>query len=178
MKTSRISRKSWHYVLRCKMCLDDSRSICSYFWSTVGVLLVVGIFYFIFFVTTLISYFISPFFGYYPQRFGLTVPISGVKDEDWKIYGLTSRKSLFQFKGTSFYGYQFLLSGFLTYFLSILGWWLQIIVFIVMFIAVIFLSWFLYIICNKARRTESWSVIKEYIRAFKNKVCPLIEYVD
>jgi hypothetical protein len=39
------------------------------------------------------------------------------------------------------------------------------------------LGWGIYIGVSRARRTETWHLIREYTRATKERVCPLIEYV-
>ena len=179
----KININSWHYKIQKNFYSKNANTLCGYFWRVVRAMFLEGNFYFILFITTLSSYFIFPFFGYYPQRFGrLIFPIVHFSDKEFGVCGLTSRKPLFRFKGAYFYGYQLLLGGLTVYSVSILslGWWpwMTIGLIVVIIAAVSFLPWFLYVIFNKARRTDSWRICKEYIKAVKNKTCPLIEYDD
>ncbi|HEY4495339.1 MAG TPA: hypothetical protein VJC01_02740 [Candidatus Paceibacterota bacterium] len=175
----KINTNSWHYRIQKVFNRDNANTLCSYFWKVVGSMIGLSVIYTILSVTTLISYFISPFFGYYPKRFScLIFPSVDFFDKEFGVRGLTSRKPLFQFKSASFYGYQLLLGGFIAYSISILGGWLWTIIIIMGIVAAIFLAWFLYVIFNKTRRTDSWIIVKEYLKAVKNKTCPLIEYID
>lgn len=175
----KINTGSWHCKIQQSIYRGRANTLCGYFWGTVGAMIIVSIIHAILFGTTLISYFIFPIFGHYPKQFSYPIwPEVNFYDAEYKIYGITSRRPLFRFKGVAFYGYQLLLCGLAVYSISALGYWLWAIGLIVGIVAVIFLCWFFYIIFNKARRTDSWGILKEYLKAIKNKVCPLIEYID
>lgn len=184
----KISRKSWHYKLQKKEHVFGAKSLCDYFWRTVWAMFSVS-FDFVanfvaLFVFTLGCYLLGPLFGFYPRKLTFPVLPHGFAilmqlNEDKQ---LAPRKPLFRFKEMPFYGYQLLLIGLAVYFISNFNLWPQILKVIAGFVlgtvVIVPLGWFLYIVFNKVRRTETWGLVKEYTKAVKNKICPLIEYID
>lgn len=184
-----INKNNWHYRLQKTFGFEDSLSLCSYFWKTVGAMILVVllrmIFVIIFFLILLILL-VAPAVGFWPRGrpfwdwLKLMSPIPG----DEKLF--LDRKPLFKIGRASFYAYQFLLIFCFIYLFIKFPDFRYVSLFFAKYmigmigsiIAIIFFIWSIYIAISKIRRTETGILLRGYAKAVKSKVCPLIEYRD
>lgn len=171
----KISKKSWHYRLLLKMGGSIPLTFCGYFRKVVCYMAIYGVYCLLVIIATAVSYIVCPLFGFYPNKLSFPVfPEVAIGRE----HNLATRKSLFNISRMSLYGYQPLFLGLMVYFVYLShGLWLYVIALVGMGV-LIFSFWFLYIVFNKVRRTESGLMIKEYVKAVKSRICPLNEYID
>lgn len=175
----KIMKNSWHYKLYSKIydleVAPPPNNLCLYFWESI-LAMILSVLIVIFksiwviiksvyrillipinlFVELLIGFYLK---GYFQKRVAL-FKVSGIKFYPYQLIAI--------FAISIFYGEKIISILYQNY-LYIFG---TIISLFIIYIGI----WSIYCVVNKTRRTETWHLIKAYLKAKKQKICPFVEY--
>lgn len=146
----KISRKSWHYKTQCEVFDTETSNLCLYCWRTIFALLVMTVLLSLLFVVVVVTN-------------GFLFKVRGYRVRSYYLVTFATTVWLLVTHGNDVVTLAVRVAT-EPVFLAVVG--------------ILAGAAALYVIGTKVRHLESWKLMKTWIKARKDGVCPIIEYED